>query len=78
MGIRADVQFEEPTKEYFLASPSLEDAFIEIKKRMGLVTDPTHDSYLKDLLSRRLVKYNGQFLWPGGSRSALIYWTIQK
>ncbi len=76
MGIHADVQFEPARRSYFLCSESVEDALTEIKRRMGLCDTDLHDRYLRGLLQRRLVEKDGQFLWPGGSRSALIYWTV--
>ena len=76
MGIYANVLFEEPGREFFIACASEEEAFFELKRRLGLLDFDEYDSYLYDLLRRRLIKQDGQYLWPGGSRSALVYWDI--
>lgn len=78
MGINANVQFEESDRHHFICSSSEEEALTEIKERMGLLGTNDHDDYLKNLLHRRLIKQNGDFLWPGSRRSALIYWTVTK
>lgn len=76
MGIYANVLFEEPGRDFFIASASEKEAFFELKRRLGLLDSDEHDGYLRDLLKRRLVKQDGQYLWPGGARSALVYWNI--
>lgn len=78
MGIFANVLFEEPEKRYFIASASEQEAFIELKKRMGLIDTCEHDDYLRALLRRRLVQQDSQFLWPGCARSALVYWEVKR
>jgi hypothetical protein len=67
---------ENSDKWFFITSPSLEEALVELKSRLGLLEDSTHDAYLKDLLARRLVKQEDPYLWPGGCQSALIYWPV--
>lgn len=76
MGICANVQFEGTSRSHFIFSASREDAFCEIKKRMGLTGTQQHDPYLLDLLNRRLIEKDGKFIWPGGGRPALIYWSV--
>lgn len=78
MGISANVRFEESDRQHFIACDSPEDALQEIKERMGLLGTNQHDDYLCDLLKRRLMKQDGQYLWPGSRRSALIYWSVSK
>ncbi len=78
MGISANVQFEESDRKHFIACPSPEDALHEIKQRMGLLGKDEYDDYLRELLNRRLIHQDGQFVWPGSRRSALIYWTVKK
>ena len=77
MGIHANVQFEETGRSHFIISASREVAFIEIKRRMGLTGTQEHDAYLVDLLKRRLIEKDGEFIWPGGGRPALIYWSVK-
>jgi cyclopropane fatty-acyl-phospholipid synthase-like methyltransferase len=78
MGISANVQFEESDRQHFIACDSEEDALHEIKERMGLLVNNQHDDYLRDLLKRRLIKQDNQYVWPGSRRSALIYWKVAK
>lgn len=79
MGIYANVQIEDSEKWFFLTSCSVEEAFDELKRRLGLLPGPTcHDHYLYDLLERRLILQDGSYLWPGGVQSALIYWKTGK
>lgn len=79
MGIYANVQIEDSDKWFFLSSNSVDEAFVELKNRLGLGPDDTaHDSYLHDLLERRLVEQDGCYLWPGGVQSALIYWKVDE
>jgi len=78
MGIYANVQLEDAEKWFFQTSASVDEALLELKKRLGLRDNPTHDAYLRDLLLRRLEKQpDGQYLWPGRARSALVYWPVK-
>lgn len=78
MGIYANVLFEEPEKSFFISNASEEEAFDELKRRTGLLDTREHDDYLRDLLRRRLVQQDGQVLWPGSVRSALVYWEVKR
>lgn len=78
MGIYANVQIEDSDKWFFLTNPSKEEAFSELKSRLGLHENSLHDDYLKDLLERRLVKHDDEYVWPGGVQSALIYWSVNR
>jgi len=57
--------------------PTAEDALKEIKWRLDLVQDDRHDRFLADLLRRRLRCEDGRCMWPGGMRTALMYWPGQ-
>lgn len=76
MGIRANVQIEDSDKWFFQESASPEEAFTELKNRMGLTESEEHDAYLCGLLDRRLEQRDGKFYWPGGVQSALVYWAV--
>jgi len=58
-------------------SPSLEDAFAEIKRKLSLPDPSEHDTWLRDLLQRSLTLENSEYVWPRGIRSALMYWDVQ-
>jgi hypothetical protein len=55
---------------------SVEDALADVKRRFGLPEVSEHDDFLLDLLRRRLVQQDGQWVWPRGVRSALVYWDV--
>jgi SAM-dependent methyltransferase len=55
---------------------SLEDALEDVKRRFGLGENSEHDQFLTDLLRRRLTCEDGQYVWPPGVRSALVYWDV--
>lgn len=57
-------------------SNSLEEALDEIKCRFGLGLISRYDDFLIELLRRHLIFVNGQYVWPRGVRSALVYWDI--
>lgn len=56
---------------------SLEEALAEIKRRLGVAEKSEHDEFLEDLLRRRLVWQDGQYVWPPGARSGLVYWDVE-
>lgn len=55
---------------------SLADALADIKQRLRLPEASEHDGFLLDLLQRRLEQRDGQFIWPKGVRSALVFWDV--
>lgn len=55
---------------------SLEEALDKVKRRFGLGESHEHDPFLMDLLRQRLNYEEGQYVWPAGARSALVYWDV--
>lgn len=55
---------------------TLEDALHEVKRRFGLREESEHDPFLRDLLEERLSYQDGEYVWPPGVRSALVYWSV--
>jgi protein-L-isoaspartate O-methyltransferase len=55
-------------------SPSLDAALAEIRRRLALAHDTTHDAFLRDLLARRLTSQDDLLVWPPGVRTAMAYW----
>jgi len=76
-GIYPNVLMEDPCMWEPWTHPTLEAAFTEIKRRLGLEELTRHDSFLKDLLHHRLTWQDDHFVWPRGVRSALVYWDTQ-
>ncbi len=76
IGIYANVQLENTGLWKPRTSPSLEDALRDMKRFMDLDETGDHDGYLMDLLRRRLVWKDGQYVWPPEVRSALVYWNV--
>lgn len=57
-------------------SPSIETALSDLKSRLGLFESNQHDDYLLHLLNQNLEEVNGEYVWPPGVRTALVYWDI--
>ncbi len=76
MGIFPNALMEEPASWEPWVNDSLEDALVEIKKRLGLGEIAEHDEFLKALLNRRLAIEDGRYVWPPGMRTALIFWRV--
>lgn len=56
---------------------SMEEALHDVKRRFGLEEASEHDEFLSALLRRYLTLRNGQYVWPPGVRSALVYWNVE-
>jgi SAM-dependent methyltransferase len=76
MGIYANVLMEDTGEWGAWTNPSLEDAFAEAKRKLGLQGSSEHDDYLMGLLRERLTYSDGQWVWPPSMRSALVYWEV--
>ncbi len=76
MGIFPNVQVEDTGLWEPWVSESIEDALSDVKRRFGLVDNSEHDRFLEDLLRRRLNYRDGQYVWPPGVRSMLVYWDV--
>jgi SAM-dependent methyltransferase len=76
MGIYPSVLMENTGLWDPRTSESLAEALRKTKRRFGLDGLTEHDDFLVDLLHRRLTYQDGQYVWPRGVRSALIYWTV--
>ena len=70
-GINGHVVMEESTR--LLHNENLEDALARVKRHLRL-HDDRHDGEIMDVLERRLVKRDGEYYWPDGMRSALVWW----
>lgn len=57
---------------------SLDEAFCEVRNRLCLKDNHTHDIFLRDLLKSSLVEKDGHYAWPVGSRSALLHWAVDQ
>ncbi|OQA13336.1 MAG: protein-L-isoaspartate O-methyltransferase [Chloroflexi bacterium ADurb.Bin360] len=77
MGICANVLFEDSGCWQPWTNASLDEALADVKRRFALQDSSEHDVFLRDLLDRRLVREQGQLVWPGATRSALVYWDVR-
>jgi SAM-dependent methyltransferase len=77
MDIYADVIMEAYGNWPGWANESFEEAFTEIKNRLGLGENTDYDGFLTDLLHKNLTIENGKYVWPIGNRSALVYWKVK-
>ncbi|MCL5958460.1 MAG: class I SAM-dependent methyltransferase [Chloroflexi bacterium] len=75
MGIYPNVQIEWPWKKHW-TSATLDEALTNVKDRFGLIDADEHDTFLRQVLEDRLVYQDGQYVWPDGMRSALVYWNV--
>jgi hypothetical protein len=73
-GIFANVLMEDTGFWKPRTSASLEEAYDNIKRFLGLDESGEHEEYLKKLLERRLQWEDGKYVWPPDVRSALVYW----
>jgi hypothetical protein len=76
LGIFANVVVEDTGLWEPWTNESLEEALADVKRRLDLVEDSTHDAFLRDLLAQHLTEQDGQVVWPRGTRSALIHWDV--
>ena len=77
MGLFPNVLMEDSGLRPPRTNGSLEEALSKVKRRLGLAHQTEHDEFLMDLLRRRLTWQEGQYVWPSGVRSALIYWNVE-
>lgn len=54
--------------------PTLQEALLEMKTRLGLFESSAWDASLLQLLERNLLYENGEYVWPAAMCTALIYW----
>ncbi len=78
LGVFANVLMEDSGLWKPWTNASLDEALANIKRRLNLVNDPTHDDFLRDLLIQNMTEVDGQIVWPRGTRSALVYWDVAK
>jgi protein-L-isoaspartate O-methyltransferase len=76
LGIYANVQMENTGLWKSRTSSGMEEAFIDLKRFLGLSNSGEHDDYLRDLLRRRLAWKDGRYIWPKEVRSALVFWEV--
>jgi 2-polyprenyl-3-methyl-5-hydroxy-6-metoxy-1,4-benzoquinol methylase len=76
MGIYPSVLMENTGLWAPRTSESLAEALRKTKRHFGLDGLTEHDDFFIDLLRRRLTYQDGQYVWPRGVRSALVYWTV--
>jgi hypothetical protein len=77
MGIFPNVLMEDTGLWDSWCSPSMEEAFAEAKRKLGLSANTEHDAYLHKLLEQNLTCTDGRYFWPRGIRSALVYWDVK-
>ncbi len=76
MDIYADVVFEEKGSWQGWHNDSFETALDELKSRLDIVDDSSHDAFLTGLLEKNLIVEPDGVRWPAANRSALVYWEV--
>lgn len=77
MGIYAHVLMEDTGEWGAWTNNSLEEAFAEIKRKLGLEGPSEHDDFLMGLLREHLTQQGDLWVWPNSMRSALVYWDVE-
>ena len=77
MGIFPNVLMENSGLWEPWSNPGLEEAYAEIKRKLNVPDPSEHDAFLWNLVKGNLTYEDGQYLWPRGVRSALVYWPIE-
>lgn len=74
MGIYANVLVEQQSISRW-RNVSIEEALERAKRHLYLkAEDTSHDAVIREVLERRLTLTDGEYLWPDGMRSALVWW----
>ena len=53
---------------------SLDDALNRARRHLRLGDSTAHDDVIWETLARRLTLRDGQYYWPDGMRSAMMWW----
>jgi SAM-dependent methyltransferase len=72
MGIYASVVMEPFMRCW--TDDSLDDALRRARRHLRLEDSTAYDELIRETLSRRLRLRNGQYHWPDGMRSAMMWW----
>jgi SAM-dependent methyltransferase len=72
MGIYADVVMEPYLRPW--ADENLDDALQRARRHLRLGDSTAHDELIRETLARRLIFKDGQYCWPDGMRSAMMWW----
>jgi 2-polyprenyl-3-methyl-5-hydroxy-6-metoxy-1,4-benzoquinol methylase len=78
MGIFPNVLMENTGLWDPWVSPSMDEALVEAKRKLGLSKKSEHDPFLQDLLARNLSFQDGRYHWPQGIRTALVCWSVDQ
>ncbi len=76
MGIFPHVHMEDTGLWRPWVSASLADALADLKRKLGVSDTAAYDDFLRALLHRRLTFTDGQYVWPPGVRTALLFWRV--
>lgn len=76
MGIYANVLMEPFVRRW--TDDSLDDALVRARRHLRLGDSTVHDGMIRELLAQRLTFREGQYHWPDGMRSALVWWDVTR
>ena len=72
LGIYANVVIEPLVRCW--SNDNLDDALQRARHHLFLGGNTAHDDEIREVLERRLTFREGQYHWPDGMRSALLWW----
>jgi hypothetical protein len=75
-GIHPSVLMESEVRRW--TDETFDGAVGRAKRRLRLGESNAYDDTIRAVLSRRLTEREGQWVWPDGMRSALIWWSPLK
>lgn len=74
MGIFANVLMEDTGTWKPWTHDSIDEAVADVKRKLGLCGDDSHDPYIRNVLRDNLTSNDEKISWPSGVCSALVYW----
>jgi SAM-dependent methyltransferase len=75
-GIYPNVLMEPETRRW--TDESFEAALARAKRHLRLGETTEHDATIREVVAQRVTRHEGEWLWPDGMRSALVWWTPLK
>lgn len=73
MGIYANVLVEDDIRHW--VDSTFEQAFARARRHLHLESKDSYDELIKNTLAKRLMHADNTYVWPDGTRLALLWWS---